>query len=274
MIAILTDSKIANLPLMKIANYYNKVEWYMPLMHQQYEKIYYSKIFNFTPHMDREDEMIRGGTGHSLSITLPPEIEKQQPDYSIYPNCDYSLQYFSRGCIRKCKFCVVFEKEGHITPVEAMQLNPKGKYIRVMDNNFFANSLWPDAIKYLIKIDQPVLFDGLDIRILNEDQCAALKKIKIYNALHFAWDNPKDKIEKKVKLLTKYFTNRRKLCFYILIGFNSTKEEDYERVKKIEEWNCDPFVMPYNKKDEYQKRFARWVNHKAIFKTVKWKDYN
>lgn len=24
---------------------------------------------------------------------------------------------------------------------------------------------------------------------------------------------------------------------------------------------------------EYQKDFERWVNHKAIFKTVEWKDY-
>ena len=31
--------------------------------------------------------------------------------------------------------------------------------------------------------------------------------------------------------------------------------------------------MPYNKFDDYQKRFARWVNHRAIFKTVKWEDY-
>jgi len=31
--------------------------------------------------------------------------------------------------------------------------------------------------------------------------------------------------------------------------------------------------MPYNKEDLYQKKFARWVNHKAIFKSVKWVDY-
>ena len=31
--------------------------------------------------------------------------------------------------------------------------------------------------------------------------------------------------------------------------------------------------MPFNKSDPYQKRFARWVNHKAVFKTVKWIDY-
>ena len=43
---------------------------------------------------------------------------------------------------------------------------------------------------------------------------------------------------------------------------------------KIKETGCNPFVMPYNKKDKYQKQFARWVNHKAIFKSVKWEDYN
>jgi len=35
----------------------------------------------------------------------------------------------------------------------------------------------------------------------------------------------------------------------------------------------DPFVMPYDKSDAYQKNFARWVNHKAIWRTVKWEDY-
>jgi hypothetical protein len=32
--------------------------------------------------------------------------------------------------------------------------------------------------------------------------------------------------------------------------------------------------MPYDRSDQYQKTFARFVNHKAIFKKVKWRDYN
>ena len=60
---------------------------------------------------------------------------------------------------------------------------------------------------------------------------------------------------------------------YVLIGFNSTPFEDYYRVQYLRSENIDPYVMPYNKKDNYQKRFGRWVNHKAIFKTVKWQDY-
>jgi len=48
---------------------------------------------------------------------------------------------------------------------------------------------------------------------------------------------------------------------------------------KLSAWHkangdCDPFVMPYDKENIYQKRFTRWVNHKAIFNSVKWEDYN
>ena len=64
-----------------------------------------------------------------------------------------------------------------------------------------------------------------------------------------------------------------KIMCYVLIGYWSTPEQDLYRIEKLRELKIDPFVMPYNKSDPYQKRFARWVNHKAIFKTVKWIDY-
>jgi len=35
----------------------------------------------------------------------------------------------------------------------------------------------------------------------------------------------------------------------------------------------DPFVMPFDTRDQYQRDLARWVNHKAIFKTVEWGEY-
>lgn len=260
---------------MKIAKYYGaeNCQWYMPLMHNEYEKIYYSKIFNYTEPVDREDEMIIGGTGHDLKKVLPEEIDNCQPDYSIYPECDYSLQYFSRGCIRKCSFCVVPEKEGDIQPVNFMSLNKKGKYIRVLDNNFFANPWWPNAIDVLFMWGQPVCFDsGIDLRILTDEQAYALTKIKIHELLHTAWDNANLDLTDKIKLLCKYI-KPYKIMIYVLIGYDSTEEQDYYRVMKIHELGCNPFVMPYNKKDKYQKMFARWCNHKAIFKTVRWEDY-
>ena len=67
---------------------------------------------------------------------------------------------------------------------------------------------------------------------------------------------------------------RGSIMSYVLIGFNTTHEEDYYRVMKLREKGVDPFVMPFNKKDRRQKRFARWANHKAVFKSVSWEDYH
>jgi radical SAM superfamily enzyme YgiQ (UPF0313 family) len=270
------DSKIANLALMKISTWHKKqddqVNWYMPLLHNTFDKIYCSKIYDYTEYPDRWEEMEFGGTGHDIKIKLKKEIENCNPDYSIYPNCDYSIQLFSRGCIRKCKFCVVHEKEGYIKPIEIKNNNINGKYIIILDNNFFANPLWKSAINVIKKWDKPVqIMQGIDIRIINENQIKALNEIKIYKRLYTAWDNVKDNLIYKLKLLkngVKY-----EIFCYVLIGYDSNFEQDYYRVMKLKEIGYKPYIMPYNKKDKYQKRFARWVNHKAIFNTVDWKDY-
>ena len=41
----------------------------------------------------------------------------------------------------------------------------------------------------------------------------------------------------------------------------------------LDSWGADPFVMAFDRSDPYQKRFQRWVNHKALFNKVKFKDY-
>ena len=77
---------------------------------------------------------------YDIAGRLPEAVENSRMmDYSIYPEYPFSLQFFSRGCIRKCPFCLVREKEGYIQTVEPVELNPKGKWIEVLDNNFFAN---------------------------------------------------------------------------------------------------------------------------------------
>lgn len=67
-----------NLALCKIAAYHRSqgdtVEWAMPLF-EEYDIIYRSKVFNFTPDDDRTynaKQVIRGGTGYSIASQLPP----------------------------------------------------------------------------------------------------------------------------------------------------------------------------------------------------------
>jgi hypothetical protein len=63
------------------------------------------------------------------------------------------------------------------------------------------------------------------------------------------------------------------MAFFVPIGFDTTPEQDLYRVTKLQKLGCDPYAMPYKKSDPYQKVFARWVNHRAIFNSVKWEDY-
>ena len=88
-----------------------------------------SKVFTFTPDYDYRlldaREVIKGGTGYDIPGRLPEAVENSRMmDYSIYP---------------EYPFCLVREKEGYIQAVEPVELNPKGKWIEVLDNNFFAN---------------------------------------------------------------------------------------------------------------------------------------
>ena len=80
-----------NLALCKIARYHkqkgDEVEWAIPFYH--YDIIYMSKVFNFTPDdltAYDADQIVKGGTGYDISSQLPDEIDRLQPDYSIYPN--------------------------------------------------------------------------------------------------------------------------------------------------------------------------------------------
>ncbi len=109
-----------NLPLMKLSAYHKRkgdeVEFWMPL--NKYDIVYKSKVFDFTPDIDympMADQIFEGGTGYKTSVNLPHGIEHITPDYSLYPQYDEAYGFLTRGCPRKCKFCVVSEKEGYIS---------------------------------------------------------------------------------------------------------------------------------------------------------------
>jgi hypothetical protein len=262
--------------MMRVSQYHkdlgDTVEQYNHLTPNSYDKVYAFSIFDFTDKSYIRPNMICGGSGFNLDTKLPVEIEKSGYDWSIYQNCDFSIIWFSHGCIRNCPFCVVQEKEGHIFSVDPKNLNPNGKYIKVMDNNFFANPNWRSAIKQLQEWKQPCDFQGVDARILNKEQCDALLSLKHYKQIHIAWDNPREKLIPKFKEIVKHIKPWRLMC-YVLIGYWSSEKEDIYRIDELEKLGIDQFVMPYNPRDTYQQNFARYVNHKAIRKSVSWKDY-
>ena len=287
-----TDSKIPNLAIMKISSYHKKygddVAWYEPLFDQEDTNILYeSKIFTFTTEYEyypANAKIIRGGTGIDIKKKLPEEIENiKDLDYSLYPNCDYSIQFLTRGCVRNCGFCLVRQKEGITHKVEPLNLNPKGKWIMLLDNNFFSYSGWKENIKILKAYNQPVDFNqGIDLRTLTEDQAKALGELKI-KCIHCAWDNYEDKelILQGLRKLINYVKAYKITC-YVLVGYidKNIIDQDLERVMTLKDLGVNPFAMGYInfsdksfKKEKEVKQFCRWVNKKQIFKSVSWENY-
>lgn len=270
------EENINNTAMMQVSHYYKKqgdeVELYNHFFHDSYDEIYAFSIFNYTDKGYVTPDMICGGTGFNINSQLPIGIAESNLDYTIFPYCKTSYIWFSRGCIRNCPFCVVNEKEGNIHPVKPKNLNPNGEWITVMDNNFFANPEWERSIEQLKKWNQKVDLQGFDVRIFEREHGKALQELKIYKQLKFAWDNHKEDLTENIEELLEYIKPYKLMC-YVLIGFDSSMEEDLYRIETLRNYKIDPFVMPYNRLDNYQKGLARWVNHKAVFKTVSWNDY-
>jgi hypothetical protein len=277
------DGIMPVIPLMKASTYHKSkgddVSWHNPMM-DEVEKpdlIYGSKLFNFTADYQYypDCQVIKGGTGYSIKSKLPDEIENIKTlDYSIYPTCNYTLQFYSRGCLRErtCPFCIVKQKEGLIHPVEPLDENPNAEWTEVLDNNFFGNSEWKWAAEDLIKKKKPVNLHGVDARIMTDEHAWYLNKMKHHKQIHIAWDDPRVDLIPKLQEIIKWVKPYKLMC-YVLIGYWSTPEEDLHRIEALRNLKIDPFVMPYDKTDQYQKDFARWVNHKAVFKTVSWQEY-
>lgn len=283
-----------NLPLMKLSAWHKQqgdsVEWYEPLLSGHMDRVYLSKVFTFTKdyeyHIDT-DEIIKGGTGYypDGGKQLPYEIEHSYPDYSLYleQTKDTAYGFLTRGCPRQCKFCIVSEKEGCKSRkgADLSEFWRGQKNIILLDPNVLACKDYEELLQQLIDSNSYVDFtQGLDIRLMTEKKIEWIKQIKL-KQVRFAWDNYSD--QDKIVPKLKEFKERtgwgsRKLCVYVLCGFDSILEEDLERIYTLRELGYEPYVMIYNKdqlpKKHPLRRLQRWVNNRMIFKTTpKFEDY-
>lgn len=269
-----------NLALMKIsAHHKNKgdhVEWWNGLKH--YDIVYKSRIFTDLYSQDVDycinaDKVVKGGTGYDLANKLPDEVEHTFPDYDLYgEGYDRAYGFLTRGCPRRCPFCIVSEKEGNVHTVADIDEFWNGqKEIILMDSNITASKECERHFDSLIKTNAWVNFEGgLDIRFLTDKGCDQLNKMKT-SMIHFAWDNYEFGTYEKLKRFRPLLKlDHRKLCVYVLTNYNTTHEQDLERIYKLKELDYDPYVMVYDKPNapRQTRLLQRWCNNKIIFRTV------
>jgi len=273
-ISILTpDSMRPNLAAMKISAWHkaqgDHVEINMPLMPADFT--YASMLFNWT---DEPMADMYGGPRYPES-KLDPEMEVIKPDYDLYPNMDYSLGYTYRACPRTCDFCIVPQQDNSETHHSIWEFhNPKFNKICLMNNNTLADPQWRDTFQEIIDANLIITQDhGYDARLITDESAEYMSRIKWDGLIHLAWDFPEHKGEVLTGLKRLLRCRVKNLMVYVLIGNDTTHKENIYRVLRLKSLGIDSFAMPMDKLDPYQKRFARWVNHKAIFKAVKWENY-
>lgn len=288
---IQVDGNYPNLALMQISRYHedlgNTIEWYKGrLFDNEYGAVYASQIFSFSNRPDIPPTALIGGTGIDFKNRLPEEIENSGLSYTLYPNCNYHIGFSMKGCRFACKFCCVPQKEGRPkfnSHIDSLLTNPNGgDRLMLLDNDFFGGPQWKENLERIIELKLKVcLIQGLNIRIITAQQAQLLAKSRYTNSrfnqryLTFAWDRFNDGklVMKGIKICNEAGIPNNKMQFFILIGFDSTPDQDYERVMTLRGMGCMPFVMPYDKTQPYQKAFTRWVNNRAVFKSCTWQEY-
>lgn len=273
----------------------------------EFDRVFVSKVFTDTPVPENVLSLPNvqyGGTGffYDKAAPLPDVVEHHMPDYHLYDQwvtqqiavganvrdfvyyTDYSIGFLTRGCFRKCSFCVNqnYDRVYAHSPL-AEFLDPTRPKICLLDDNFLGHPRWHDLLTELQQTGKPFQFkQGLDERLLTDEKCAALFSGRYDGDYIFAFDDAADAtlIEQKLRLARKY-TNAV-LKFYCFCGYdragawdaNFWKRDIFELLFRIEilmRYRCLPYVMRYAQYTESPYRgmyitLARWCNQPGFFK--------
>lgn len=315
-----------NLALMKLSAWHkangDRVSWCTNGL-DPYDRVYMSKVFSYSEEPEffpNAKEVIKGGTGYQIRLNgstevydkntdkvLPYEVEHAYPDYGLYGITDTAYGFMSRGCPKGLihKYCHVAAKEGlcSVKVADLSEFWDGQKYIELMDPNTMACKDWEDILGQLADSKAWVNFNqGVDIQLLTKEKCLALRKVKVKH-VHFAWDNYGDKeIVVPAFETLKRETNwgRSKVSAYVLVNFDTTIEQDLERIYFLRGLDIQPYPMIYNKGEFFHKngrlkpikelklkfrqeqiehaklcqRIQRWCSPFVFWSCPKFEDYN
>lgn len=293
---------------------------------ETYDIVFISKVFTKTPvpaDVLTLPNVKYGGTGFydDKAPPLPYDIEHTKPDYNLYADwvksmliitdektgkpkynkkdfqyyTDYSIGYLSRGCIRKCGFCVNRNKhssDDHASVHEFLdESRPK---ICLLDDNFFACKSWRQRIEEVKATGKKFVFkQGLDIRLFTDEHIHEIMTWSKYiNAFYFAFDSiaNKDLIEKKLKRIYELYPNCTvKFISYVLCGYDRSDVYDadfwlqdivdtFERIYILAKYAAYPYIMRYDKTydNPYTGLYsviASWCNQLRPFRKIAFATY-
>lgn len=161
----------------------------------------------------------------------------------------------SRGCIRKCPWCFVPQREGKIR-----LLDIKPGWI-LQDNNILATPHQHQEKVYQMlnkQRRQAKLSGGVDARLVDDWVAEAFRNLRI-DEIYLAADTKGSLTALKRAVNKLSFLGRNKLRCYVMIGFgDETISEAEDRLK--EAWNigCLPFSQLYQPPEHYIQWSKDW----------------
>jgi len=314
------DGKMPNLALMKLAAWHRAAGDHVVLRHAgnvaalepqlgdpDFERVYASLIFKASvPLGQRVIDLYPcaqiGGTGWSLTRTLPAEVDAMLPDYSVYPSTSdrrrgraASIGFTQRGCRLSCGFCVVPTKEGKIRPVASLRDLWRGhewpRQAKLLDNDFFGQPNWRELVDEAVRDEWKVsLIQGINARFLNDETAAAVVRLGLKDdqferpRVYTAWDGRKDekRLFRGLDALVRAGVKPDHIMVYMLIGYEAGEtheDRDYRR-SKLRAFGARPYPMPYARDGQSPSgtsgkelvAFQRWViQRKDLIKS--WSDF-
>ncbi len=258
-INLMTDAKRHNLALMRISAHHkalgDMVTLNLPL--QPCDVSYGSWLWQ-----QKVETTFAGGPAVDPAIRLNG-FEKCKPDYDLFP-IDYSLGYTWEYCPRNCGFCIVPKQNNPKVHHSIWEFHDsRFKKICLLNNNTFSDPQWKETFEEIWDAGLILKEHGFDARLLTEEKAEALKRTKFEGAIHFAWDNVNDEkaVLRGLRLVQQF---RLDAMVYVLIGYDSTPEEDLYRCQKIHDLKFDPYVMPYatsgHKASKQARAFKRFID--------------
>ena len=213
---------------------------------------------------------------------LPAEIESTPPYYA--PGEKISYGFVTRGCIRKCWFCLVPKHEGALkeyNTVESIVRGVPGEVVKFLDNNILAYPHHMDVFNWLIERGTRCEFNqGLDFRLVNDENLDALARLNYEGEYIFAFDDPKYQklLDKKIVQIKQYIPKPWKLKFYIYYHPSMDLVQLFERVEWCRARQCLPYVMRdaacwdcENK--EFLIDYAAYCNQAGMFKKLTFEQF-
>ncbi len=308
--------RFPNLACMKLASYHKERGDVVTLVPSykyvnDFSRVYISCVFTdiaktVPPSVLKLPHVRFGGTGFFFDKALPlsKAVKHSPPDYDLYAGwlqgrtgtnikyyTDYSLGYLTRGCSRRCPFCVNRNARKAVRASSLLEFyNPNRKRVCLLDDNILAysdcQSLLTNLVRTCERDGKTFEFkQGLDLRLLTPTIAKLLQTAPCSGEVIFAFDRIQDaaSIRRGLNILRKYLPNKGTKC-YLLCGFEDQTWRDiagvFRRLQVLWGSHCLGYVMRHENHRlassvcrSIYTHLARWVNQPKFQRTMSFREF-